>query len=61
MPLVDYMGDAVFELSILPNMIRNACVLGVARELAAMTGQTIHKPDTTVKTAGSDIKRESQH
>ena len=56
MPLVDYMGDAVFELSILPNMIRNACVLGVARELAAMTGQTIHKPDTTVKTAGPDIK-----
>ena len=24
MPLVDYMGDAVFTLSILPNMIRNA-------------------------------------
>ena len=24
MPLVDYMGDAVYEVSILPNMIRNA-------------------------------------
>ena len=55
MPLVDYMGDAVFELSILPNMIRNACVLGVARELAAMTGQTIHKPDITVKAEGPGI------
>ena len=55
MPLADYMGDAVFELSILPNMIRNACVLGVARELAAMTGQTIHKPDITVKAEGPGI------
>mgnify|MGYP001471682372 FL=1 len=34
MPLADYMSDAVFEISILPNMIRNASVLGVARELA---------------------------
>lgn len=55
MPLVDYMGDAVFELSILPNMIRNACVLGVARELAAMTGQTIRKPDTNVNAIGPEI------
>ena len=44
MPLADYMGDAVFELSILPNMIRNACVLGVARELSAITGQPLRKP-----------------
>ena len=41
MPLADYMGDAVFEISILPNMIRNASVLGVARELAAITGKPL--------------------
>ena len=44
MPLADYMGDAVFEISILPNMIRNACVLGVAREMAAATGKPLRKP-----------------
>ena len=39
MALVDYMGDAVFEISILPNMIRDASVVGVARELSAVTGK----------------------
>lgn len=55
MPLVDYMGDAVFELSILPNMIRNACVLGVARELAAATGQTLRKPAVRMNTTGPAV------
>lgn len=36
MPLADYMGDAVLDIAILPNMARNANVIGVARELAAM-------------------------
>ncbi|MEY2817467.1 MAG: phenylalanyl-tRNA synthetase beta chain, partial [Chloroflexota bacterium] len=36
MPLADYMGDAVLDISILPNMARNANVVGIARELAAM-------------------------
>ena len=44
MPLVDYMGDAVFEIAITPNMARNACLLGVARELAALTGQPLREP-----------------
>jgi phenylalanyl-tRNA synthetase beta chain len=26
-PLVDYMGDAVFQVAILPNMVRDACML----------------------------------
>src|SRR5512142_1531813 len=45
MPLVEYMGDVVYEVNILPNMIRNACVLGIARELAAVTGKPLRKPD----------------
>ncbi len=54
-PLADYIGDAVFEISILPNMIRNACVLGVARELAAATGKTLRKPPTEVPASGPSI------
>ena len=44
MPLVDYMGDAVLDISILPNMARNANVIGIARELAALTGRPLKKP-----------------
>jgi phenylalanyl-tRNA synthetase beta chain len=44
MPLVDYMGDAVLEVKINPNMARNANILGIARELAALTRQTLKKP-----------------
>lgn len=43
-PLVDYMGDAVLEIAILPNMARNANVVGVARELAAVTNKPLRKP-----------------
>ena len=43
MPLADYMGDAVLDIDILPNMARCASVLGVARELAALTEQTAEK------------------
>ncbi|NWF65393.1 MAG: phenylalanine--tRNA ligase subunit beta, partial [Chloroflexi bacterium] len=41
MPLADYMGDAVLDISILPNMARNANVIGIARELAAMLGRDL--------------------
>jgi len=41
MPLADYMGDAVLDVSILPNMARNANVIGVARELSALLGREL--------------------
>src|SRR5512138_651000 len=44
MALADYIGDAVFEIDILPNMIRDACVIGVARELSAVTGLPLRMP-----------------
>jgi len=43
MPLADYMGDAVLDISIVPNMARNANVIGIARELAALTGREMRK------------------
>jgi phenylalanyl-tRNA synthetase beta chain len=38
---VDYIGDAVLEVKINPNMARNANVFGLARELAAMLGREL--------------------
>jgi phenylalanyl-tRNA synthetase beta chain len=55
-PLVDYMGDAVFEVSILPNMARNVNFLGVARELAALTGQPLKKPKIKLSESGEPIE-----
>ncbi len=56
MPLVDYMGDAVFDISILPNMARNASVLGVAREIAAATGQALRVPPRQPLAEGPSIQ-----
>ncbi len=38
MPLADYMGDVVLHIEILPNIARCQSVIGVAREVAALTG-----------------------
>jgi phenylalanyl-tRNA synthetase beta chain len=43
-PLVDYMGDAVLNIAITPNVARDANILGVAREVAALTGQPLRLP-----------------
>ena len=56
MPLADYIGDAVLDISILPNMARNANVVGVARELAALTGRELKKPTIKFKTDGESIE-----
>ena len=44
LPLVDYLGDAVLEVSILPSTARCANMLGVAREIAAITGKPLKQP-----------------
>ena len=56
MPLVDYMGDAVLEIKINPNMARNTNVLGIAREVAALTGQPLKKPEGKLKVSGDSIE-----
>lgn len=56
MPLVDYMGDAVLDISILPNMARNANVIGIARELAAMLGRELKKPETKLNVSGQSVQ-----
>ncbi|MFO7691880.1 MAG: phenylalanine--tRNA ligase subunit beta, partial [Vicinamibacterales bacterium] len=51
----DYMGDVVFEVKINPNMARNACVLGIAREIAALTGVPLRPPALSVTLTGAPI------
>ena len=47
-PLVDYIGDAVLDIAITPNMARNASMMGVARELGALTQTPVHYPATNM-------------
>lgn len=56
-PLADYMGDAVLSIDVLPNMARNASVIGVARELAALTGRKLIQPKIAYKTQGAAVKK----
>ena len=55
MPLVDYMGDVVFEVAILPNMARDASILGIARELSAVLGRPLRLPEGIALQKGGAI------
>ncbi len=57
-PLVDYMGDAVIEVAILPNMVRDACMLGAAREIAAATNKPLRHPQPKLHGTGPKIEGE---
>jgi len=43
-PLMEYLGDAVLDIAITPNIARAANILGVAREVAAITGAELKYP-----------------
>jgi phenylalanyl-tRNA synthetase beta chain len=51
-PLADYLGDAVLDLDLTPNLARCFSMTGVAREVAALTGVTMRYPSTEWQTDG---------
>lgn len=55
MALVDYMGDAVLDISLTPNLARDANILGVAREVAAITGKPLRHPDYDFRAEGAAL------
>ncbi|WP_439624009.1 phenylalanine--tRNA ligase subunit beta [Gemmata sp.] len=54
-PVADLLGDVVVELDILPNMARCLSLVGVAREVAALTGAAATVPEPTVEAIGERI------
>jgi phenylalanyl-tRNA synthetase beta chain len=44
-PLADYLGDIVLNLEVTPNRPDCLSVIGIAREIAALTGQSLHLPE----------------
>ena len=55
-PLADHIGDVIFTVKINPNMARNANVYGVAREIAALTGQKLKPMSFDVIQNGATLK-----
>jgi phenylalanyl-tRNA synthetase beta chain len=55
-PLADYMGDVVFEIAITPNIARDVNILGVAREIAALTGASLRPLDYELPQTGPSIQ-----
>lgn len=43
-PLADVLGDVILDIDLLPNTARAYGLIGVAREVAALTGQTLREP-----------------
>lgn len=56
MPLDDYLGDAVLDIETTPNRGDLLSVLGVAHEVAALTGATVREPDASYKAEGGPIE-----
>lgn len=54
-PLQDYLGDVVLEIDLTPDMARALGMIGVAREIAALTGGTLHLPPDDCTQSGNDF------
>jgi phenylalanyl-tRNA synthetase beta chain len=55
-PAANLMAEIILEADILPNMARCLAMLGVGREVAALTGKPLRSPPTDVATAGPPIE-----
>ncbi|MCZ6873912.1 MAG: phenylalanine--tRNA ligase subunit beta [bacterium] len=43
-PLQDVLGDTVLDIDLTPNLARASCIIGMAREIAALTNQSLRQP-----------------
>src|SRR5260221_6505631 len=57
-PLVDILGDVIFDIDLLPNVARAYSIIGVAREVAALTGQTLREPAFDLVYEGEPIQNQ---
>ena len=55
-PLMDIFGDAIFNLEVTPNRPDCLSMIGLAREIAAITGSTLRLPDAVYPETEASIK-----
>ena len=59
-PIQDVLGEIVVELDILPNMARCLSMIGIAREVAALTGAKTHIPEDETRNGRREDRRQSE-
>ncbi len=56
--LTEYLGDVILDLSITPNRPDCLSVIGIAREIAALTRQNLHLPEVSYQEAPFPIDQQ---
>ncbi|MFC2071602.1 phenylalanine--tRNA ligase subunit beta [Chloroflexota bacterium] len=56
--LGDYLGDTILNLDITPNRPDCLSVIGIAREIAALTGQSLHLTEVGYEEAASPVEQQ---
>jgi len=56
-PLADYMGDVVIDIDITPNRPDCLSVIGIAREISALTGQSLHIQEVSYEESASPVEQ----
>jgi phenylalanyl-tRNA synthetase beta chain len=57
-PLAEFMGDVILDLDITPNRPDCLSVIGIAREVAALTGREVRLPDIDYDETGAPIDQQ---
>ena len=57
-PLTDYLGDVILNIDITPNRPDCLSMVGIAREIAALTGRSIHLPEVGYKEVDPPVDRQ---
>jgi phenylalanyl-tRNA synthetase beta chain len=57
-PLADFMGDVIFDLDVTPNRPDCLSVIGIAREIAALTGREVNLPDAGYDEKGAPVEQQ---
>jgi phenylalanyl-tRNA synthetase beta chain len=55
-PLAEILGDTVLVIDMKPNRADGLSILGVARDIAALTGTSVREPDSTFAVKGAAIE-----
>ncbi len=55
MPLQGYLGETILEIDLTPNLGRCLSIIGIAREVAALTGQPLKLREPTMEAEGAPI------
>jgi phenylalanyl-tRNA synthetase beta chain len=57
-PLAEFLSDIVLDIDVTPNRPDLLSVIGVAREVAAITGKKVKIPDSAYEEAGAPIEKQ---